>query len=80
MATEQNQLKTGYELLQMIEKIEPWIAEKIKINIKDQGNGGLLLHRYGSAQAMVRKTFVWGETKQGHEYWNDISHTIRFIK
>ena len=80
MTTEQNEFKTGHELLQMIEKIEPWIAEKIKINIKDQKNGDLLLSRYGNAEAMVRQTFVWSQTKQGHEFWAELSPTLRFIK
>jgi Zn-finger domain-containing protein len=80
MTTEQNEFKTGHELLQMIEKIEPWIAEKIKINIIDQKNEDLLLSRYGNAQAMVRQIFVWGQTKQGHEFWAEFSHPLRFIK
>ena len=78
MAT--NEFKTGHELLEMIEKVEPWTAEKIKDNIKDQGNEDLLLHRYGNAQAMVRQTFVWCRTRQGHDFWTDRSDTLRFIK
>lgn len=74
------EFKTGHELLQMIEKVEPWIAEKIKSNIKDQKNEDLLLHRFGNAQVLVRQTFVWYQTKQGHDYWNDISQTLKFIK
>lgn len=80
MTTEQKEFKTGHELLQMIEKIEPWIAEKIKINIRDQKNGDLLLSRYGNAQAMVRQTFVWSQTKQGHEFWASMSSTLRPIE
>ena len=74
------QYKTGFELLKMIKEAEPYLASQIFENIKEQKNSDLLIHRYGNAQAMVRQTFVWGETKQGHEYWNELSHTLRFIK
>lgn len=75
-----NEFKTGHELLKLIEKEEPWIADKIRTNAKEQGNEDLFLHRYGNAQAMVRQTFVWNQTKQGHEFWAELSHTLRFIK
>jgi len=80
MTTEQKEFKTGHELLEMIEKIEPWVAEKIKINIKDQKNEDLLLSRYGNAQAMVRQTFIWSLTPQKHEFWASMSSTLRPIE
>jgi hypothetical protein len=64
----------------MIEKIEPWIAEKIKINIIDQKNEDLLLSRYGNAQAMVRQTFIWSQTPQKHDFWASMSSTLRPIE
>lgn len=75
-----NEFKTGHELLQMIEKVEPLTAEKIKINIRDQKNEDLLLSRYRNAQTLVRQTFIWNQTAQGHDFWASMSSTLRPIE
>ena len=72
--------KTGFELLEIIVKDTPWISSKILENAKDQGGEDLLKNKFLNARAMIEGTFVWSETTQGHEFWNETSHLLRFVK
>lgn len=74
------ELKTGFELLEIIIKDTPWISSKILENAKDQGCEDLLKIKFLNAQTMITGTFVWSRTSQGGDFWREISHLLRFVK
>ena len=55
-----------YELMNELEKRRWWKNAK--------GNCTVILHRrWDSFAEFIGSSFVWGETKEGHDYWDDVS-------
>jgi hypothetical protein len=80
MKEQEQEQKTGAEILQMIGKIDPEIAERIKANHDLQNpDCNLLSLKFESGTEMIRGVFEWAITPQGYEYWQDQSYKYLHI-